>query len=154
MPEEYGASAVPLAVLCFGIVLQSTQQVTAVGISIEKKTFLFARVAWISAIVNLILNYFLIPIYGGQGAAWATTISYLVLTGCYLFYTQRLHPLPIQWNKICFMLVLGGCVMFLAVTENTLDISWKVIVFKLLLAIACVGLVWRVLPIRSFSYGN
>ena len=37
MPVGYHASALLLAILRFGIVLQSTQQVTAIGISLEKK---------------------------------------------------------------------------------------------------------------------
>ena len=38
MPEEYHDSAIPLSILCFGIILQSTTQVTLIGISLEKKT--------------------------------------------------------------------------------------------------------------------
>ncbi len=54
MPAEYASSALPLAILCFGIVLQATQQVTAIGISLENKTFIFARLAWLTALINLV----------------------------------------------------------------------------------------------------
>jgi len=76
LPKQYYGSAMPLTILCFGMILQSTTQVTAIGISIKKRTILFARIAWLSAIINLALNYILIPIYGIDGAAWATTLSY------------------------------------------------------------------------------
>jgi len=154
MPEGYGASAIPLAVLCFGVILQSTQQVTAVGISLEKKTFLFARLAWLTAIINLILNFVLIPSYGVNGAAWATMTSYLVLTGSYLFYTQKLHPLPIPWRKLIWILSLGGAVLLFSVMANTTAISWELAGFKLLLAAICILLVWRVLPIRGLSFAR
>ena len=154
MTDEYGASAIPLAVLCFGIILQSTQQITAIGISLEKKTFLFARLAWFTALINLILNAILIPGFGDQGAAWATTASYMVLTGSYMFYTQRLHPLPIQWGKLLLMAIIGGCLLFISVVKNTVVISWEVVALKLFVGIICVVLLVRVLPLRSFGFGK
>jgi O-antigen/teichoic acid export membrane protein len=106
MPSGYAAAAAPLAVLCLGVVFQSTIQVTAIGISIEKATFLFARLSWLSAGLNFLLNLLLIPGYGALGAAWATTISYLALTASYMYYTQRLHPLPLAWRRLAVWLVL------------------------------------------------
>ena len=150
MPLNYGGSALPLALLCFGIILQSTQQVTAIGISIEKKTFLFSRIAWVSAGVNFILNYLLIPRYGGIGAAWATSLSYLVLTSYYLFYTQRLHPLPIQWRKLGLLLILGTCILVFSVMKVSLTISWSLVLAKIVIALICASVAWRVLKIKGF----
>lgn len=155
MPEEYAASAIPLAVLCFGVILQSTQQVTAVGISLEKKTILFARLAWLTATINLALNFVLIPIYGVQGAAWATTVSYLVLTASYLYFTQRLHPLPICKKSLSWLLSLGICVAGVSVMFNTAYLDVKIISLKTLFALACMILVFLVVPLRSrqWRYG-
>jgi O-antigen/teichoic acid export membrane protein len=106
MPSGYAAAAAPLAVLCLGVVFQSTIQITAIGISIEKATFLFARLSWLSAGLNFLLNLLLIPRYGALGAAWATTLSYLALTMSYLYYTQLLHPLPLAWRRLAVWLAL------------------------------------------------
>ena len=107
MPEEYGPSALPLCILSIGIIFQSTQQVTLIGISIENKTFLFARLAWLIALLNLVGNWALIPILGSIGAAISTLISYLLLTCSYLFYTQRLHPIILSWGAIIRLTFLG-----------------------------------------------
>ncbi len=154
MPREYASSALPLAILCFGIVLQATQQVTAVGISLEKKTFIFARLAWLTALINLILNLILIPPYGAAGAAWATLFSYFVLTGGYLYFTQRLHPLPVPWKKLTWILFLGVLVGAVALLFNESSISWGVLGFKFLFAILCAGAGWLVLPIRELNFGR
>jgi O-antigen/teichoic acid export membrane protein len=106
MPAGYAAAAAPLAVLCFGVVIQSTIQVTAIGISIEKATFLFARLSWLAAGLNFLLNLAFIPRFGALGAAWATTLSYLALTASYLYYTQVLHPLPLAWRRLAVWLTL------------------------------------------------
>jgi O-antigen/teichoic acid export membrane protein len=154
MPKEYAASALPLTILCFGIVLQSTQQVTAIGISLEKKTFLFARLAWATAFINLVLNWLFIPEYGAIGAAWATTISYFVLTCSYLYFTQRLHPLPIQWQKLLVLLTLCLVVASVSICFNSKSFQWEVVAGKLILALISILLGWMILPKVDFQYGK
>lgn len=150
MPAEYSGSAMPLAVLCIGLVLQGTQQITAIGISLEKKSFLFARLAWLTAIINAILNWFLIPSFGATGAAWATSISYLVLTVCYMMHTQKLHALPIDWFKLTTITLLGAVVFLAAIFMHQLSLSIYVLIYKLLIAITCLIIGWLVLPKWSF----
>ena len=98
MPKDYILSALPLCILSTTVILQSSQQVTAVGITIEKKTILFAKLTWITAFTNIILNFTLINFFGATGASIATFLSYFLLSSCYLFFTQKLHPIIIPWN--------------------------------------------------------
>lgn len=149
MPEEYHASAYPLAVLCFGIILQSTQQVTALGISLEKKTYLFARLAWLTALVNLVANWLLIPSFGAAGAAWATTIAYLVLTGSYLHYTQRLHPIVVDWPRLSVLVLMGSLVAYVSMIMISLQLDWKTVCAKLFFAIICLILGSKLVPLRN-----
>ncbi len=149
MPDEYKASALPLAILSIGIVLQSTQQITAIGISLEKKTIIFTQLAWVTALINIVLNMLLIPAFGAVGAAWATTGSYLVLTASYLYWTQELHPLPIQWVKLGSLLSLGTLVAAAAVFFNHTLFSWKIAAGKLLFSLVCAFLGWITLSIRE-----
>lgn len=151
MPAEYYASALPLAILCFGSILQSTQQVTAIGISLEKKTYLFTRLAWLAALVNFAANCLLIPSFGAVGAAWSTVIAYVVLTGSYLHYTQRLHPIVIQWIRLSALVLLGVLVALVAVTANSLQLDWQVVAGKTLLALFCLSFGWKLLPLHSFK---
>jgi len=51
----------------------------------------------IAAIVNILLNYLVIPIYGINGAAIASSISYI---GASLFYIIRYHKLTFIKSKI------------------------------------------------------
>jgi len=149
MPAEYSRSAMPLIVLCIGVILQATQQITAIGISLEKKSFLFARLAWFAAIINAILNWFLIPSFGATGAAWATSISYLVLTLTYMIYTQKLHTLPIDWLKLVKMLSLGTLVFLAAIFLYQPILSEDILIEKILIAVACLIIGWTILPKRS-----
>ena len=141
MPVEYHASALPLTILCFGIILQSTQQVTAIGISIEKKTYLFARLAWLTAVVNFVANWLLIPRFGAAGAAWGTLIAYVVLTCSYLYHTQRIHPIIVPWDRLSILVLLGALVAVVSVTSITLHFDWWAAAWKMLLALGCMGMV-------------
>jgi O-antigen/teichoic acid export membrane protein len=148
MPDDYVGSALPLSILCLGIVLQSTQQITALGIALEKKTFLFSRVAWLATFFNFLANWLLIPRFGAAGAAWATCISHFILTLGYLFFTQKLHPLPIPWGRLGWLLFWGGFVFFVAFRFNSDEWHWRTVSLKILFAFCCLLLGVPVLGVR------
>ena len=152
MPTAYSSAALPLVILCFGSILQSTQQVTAIGISLEKKVFIFARVAWVTALINLGLNYWLIPLHGATGAASATLVSYMVMTGSYLYFTQRLHPLPIPWRRLGAILFLGGIVAWVAISWVSAELVWFAVILKISLAIVCMVMAYFLLPNRTLNF--
>lgn len=154
MPKAYAASAAPLSILCFGVVLHATQQVTALGISIENKTYIFARLAWITALFNLALNWLLIPSYGAIGAACATSISYLILTSSYLYITQRIHPLPIPWKRLLLLLILGASVATVSIGCIATSFEWNVVIYKALFACLCMAVAWISLPVKGLRYAK
>lgn len=105
-PPEYWDAAGVLAILVMGVVVSGTTQITAVGISIERQTRLFAWASWLTAAINIVLNLILIPAYGAAGAALATFLSYVVLTALYLFWSQKLHPIPLEKTPLAFAAVV------------------------------------------------
>jgi len=154
MPDDYADSAFPLVILSFGVIIQAVQQVAAIGISIEKKTALFARLAWFTAVINFLLNFAFIPNYGAIGAAWATMVSHMVLTGSYLYFTQRLHPLPIPWKKLLFLSALGLIVAFCALMCNTASVSLFRVSIKILLLLMIMVLGYFTLPFKNLLFFN
>ena len=59
-----------------------------------KKTMILAYLAIVNVILNVILNYFLITKYGVIGAAYATTISFMVIFILCAFISNKLYPMP------------------------------------------------------------
>jgi O-antigen/teichoic acid export membrane protein len=148
MPAEYHGSGVVLAALALGLVMQSTMQVTALGISIEKKTYLFGRLAWVAAALNLILNLVLIPSLGALGAAIASSLCYLFLTLAYLYYTQRLHPLPLPRGKIAVFsvmwLMLAGCLITQQIGDPMANsMAWRGSLLFVILLVCGTLIPWR-----------
>ena len=152
LPESYAQSAIPLTILCFSIIFQATQQITIIGITIEKKTHLQARIVWIAAFANFALNFFLIPIFGATGAAIATLLSYLILTGSYFYFTQRLHPLPFNKKKIICFIIAGITLLITSIIGYNSDIMWQFIAVKLLVAFMVFGLSAWLLPFKQLQH--
>ncbi len=153
MNKEYSKSALALVLLSFGVGLYGTQQITAIGISIEKKTSLFSHVAWVSLILNIILNYFLIIPYGSVGASFATLISYLFITCTYLYFSEKLHKIPFNKSRLLSLVFMGFFVLLMGLYFCSHHFSIKLILIKLSIILGFSFLGYRVLKINpNFSF--
>ncbi len=152
-PSEYWPAAVVLGVVAMGTVLSGTTQLTALGISLERRTQLLSTAAWITAGVNLVLNWLLIPAYGALGAGVATFASYGVLTGLYLFWSQRLHPIPLEKAKLLYSLAVVVLVIPLSMYLGGQGWNMGLVLTKLLLLglIVAGGLVFRIVDVAHFT---
>ena len=133
-PEDYLYSSSLLIILSFAIVFYSTQQITVIGISLTK-TKILAKLSWIIAVINFILNLILIPNFGSYGAAFSTLISCILLTSIYLYYTQKFIKLPIKWKllfSIIFTYILIAVASYLLINYY-LDKKLTIIKFIILI---------------------
>ncbi|WP_084274468.1 oligosaccharide flippase family protein [Crocinitomix catalasitica] len=101
-PNYYSASILMpifyLSVIISGIGLFSP------GLHIMNKTKYYPFIVIFAGIVNIILNYLLIPIFGLLGAAIATLISVLVNNIILFIVSQKLYPLPFPKDKSLIVL--------------------------------------------------
>ena len=141
-PREYWGAAPILAIGSCGVALQGTTLVTGMGISLEKRTMLLSAAAWIAAITNVLSNLVLIPLLGGVGAAISTLASYAVLTGALLYWSQKLHPIPLEREKLAYCcLLLTAAVALTAVPIG--QFSAGALALKLgISALAVAGAFW------------
>lgn len=109
-PSEYATVFYPMILLLIGIGFQITVQVTATGISLAKKTIYLVYITLFVAIINIGLNYILIPIYAEIGASFSTMISYLLLTILYAIVSQKLFKLEYDFKYIIISLILLFCI--------------------------------------------
>ena len=59
-----------------------------------------------AAIVNLILNYFLIVFYGIQGACISTAVSFLIVFAMRYFFSKKVFCFPTKPLKLVFLLII------------------------------------------------
>ncbi|MBA7710048.1 hypothetical protein ES703_118976 [subsurface metagenome] len=111
--EPYFGAAIAIAPLCLGAVAYATTQVTALGISLSRKTKYMALFSGIAAMTNLGLNALMVPHWGILGASIASAISYTVLTLGYYSAARRLYP--IGFDKGAILKICLACLLFVVI---------------------------------------
>lgn len=140
--EAFYSSANLIAILVMTVFF-SNMYIFAPGIGISKKTKLTAMITISSAILNTILNYTLIPVFGLIGATYATLIS--VVTG-FLFYmviAYKYYPIPYKIKELIFsfVFVLICSYGILGIFDKISLISIVIKIIYLLLVVICVGFI-------------
>ncbi|NLA26185.1 MAG: oligosaccharide flippase family protein [Firmicutes bacterium] len=134
VPPAYYASFQPIPYLALGIMFFMTAQVTVVGILVHNKTLYIMIACWIFALVNVVLNYFLIPHWGIAGAGAATGISYFLFTLSYLFLSQKLWPVPYDWGNLALLLLISiAATAMIVLVEAAIEGLWICLAVKLFL---------------------
>lgn len=152
---EFMAAAVLVPVLAPALLL-SQLYVFAPGIAIAKKTVLQLWVTLAAAIVGVLGNCWLVPLWGGPGAAAATLLSSGTFFLLWLAVGQRLYPVPYAWRALAAGVgTFAGC----AIAGVWLDAGgpggWFSLALKasLLGALAAVVVVAGLLPARDLRAG-
>ncbi|MGD0166994.1 MAG: oligosaccharide flippase family protein [Gaiellaceae bacterium] len=100
-----GARFVP--VLAFACVLIAGYEVVTISIGRVRKTGMNWVITGSGALVDIILNWLLIPRVGAMGAAIALLAGYATMFVGMSWHAQRLFPVPYQWRRVATMVVAG-----------------------------------------------
>lgn len=109
--------------IIYAIIFGMMKDVATTGLSISKKTKIIAVTVAITAVLNLILNYLLIPLFGNQGAALSKMLSMLVFFLLTFFYAQKEYPIPYEMKRIFLMLIVSAGLYIVSMFFN----SWSII---------------------------
>ncbi|MCG8460318.1 MAG: polysaccharide biosynthesis C-terminal domain-containing protein, partial [Holophagales bacterium] len=119
---------VPLVALAYSFA--GVQFCLSPGVHIAGKTQYLTLFSVVGAILNLGLNFLLVPEHGMIGATWATAISYAFLALTTAFLAQKVYWLPIERSRL-LRIVAGGAAVF--------AIGWWIEIFPGLVA----SLTWQ-----------
>ena len=124
-----------VGLLAGSVVAIGLNAITTTGISLERQTRYFARYAVYVAVVNIALNFALIPPYGMVGAALATFLTYALLSVLYYRRAQQLDPAPFDGAKVLTALAVAAALIAVGTFVN-LDPLWLSVLVKLPLVAA------------------
>jgi len=105
-PEYWGVANLTVWVIG-GYVFLGVYQVFGAAVGIPKRTSLFPVFSITGLVVNLGLNWLLVPEHGMIGAAIATLIAYAVMGIFALVATQKVYPVPYEWGRLLVLSVAG-----------------------------------------------
>lgn len=103
-------------------ILLANMYIFAPGIGIAKKTHLMVWINIGGALLNIILNFILIPIFGIIGAGLATLMSSFSIFVAYMVMSQKLYPVPHQWLPIIATATLAAVVGWWGATFEIADL--------------------------------
>jgi O-antigen/teichoic acid export membrane protein len=86
----YVDAALVIQIHVWSILFITINSVCSKLIIIKNKQFVFIKISIVGALLNVILNAFLIPYDGIYGAAYSTLISYFVVSSLIYFYFKKL----------------------------------------------------------------
>ncbi|MEP7081443.1 MAG: oligosaccharide flippase family protein [Chloroflexota bacterium] len=139
-PAFYGGAVV--VPLLAPALLLSAMYVFAPGLGIAKRTGTQASITLAGAVLNTVLNFVLIPVWGIIGAAAATLISAAVIFAAYMITSQRLYFVPHGWGRLALATALAALASLVAVLAPLP--SGPALLMKVVLMAATVGMVVRV----------
>jgi O-antigen/teichoic acid export membrane protein len=132
----FGKAYQAVGLVCAGMVALGVSQIAMSGITLTRRTRLFAIYATAAAVVNVVLNLILIPPWGQVGAAAATAVAYILLAVLYYLGAQRVYPTPYEPRKIIAIGAVGGALIPVGLISTTplwLDVVVKLAAIAVLL---------------------
>jgi len=136
---------VPIISLAF--VFLGINIIWGVGYLIKRKTKYVPIMTIISAGLNVILNYFLVPPFGMMGAAVATLISYFIWAVLRYLVSRQFYYIPYEWKRIGMIVLVAGAVFFIAQSISIGNL-WVSLIIKLILG---ASLPLLLIPIKFYS---
>jgi len=106
--QQYAAAYESIALLAAGSVAFGINAVTLAGISYRRATHWYAIYTGVVVIVNLALNFAVIPPFGQVGAAVAQATALILLAVLYYRKAQSLYPTPFDPAKVIKTCVLAA----------------------------------------------
>lgn len=127
-PSFYGAYIV-VPLVSTSSLLYGIMYMTNSGLETRNQIKYMSGAIVIAAILNLGLNYLLIPVYGMMGAAWATFVSYLALAAIQLVVNLHFWYIPYEYGRIFRIVAAWGLIyvanLFIRTQNTWLDAGLK-----------------------------
>jgi O-antigen/teichoic acid export membrane protein len=148
--EEFYLSWQYIPFLLLSVVFSSFSGFLGTNYIAAKETKGVFRTSLIGGLLSLALNFMLVPILGGIGAALATMFSFIIIWILRLYDTKRFIKIDIDTKKlvICLLVVLIQIMILFLELSILLEISLLLALFILLLV------VHRYLLYEFYSFGK
>jgi len=134
--------------IAYSYLLLGVARILDVGIPIKRKTHYSAFAFIIAALLNLLLNWVLIPKYQMIGAALATFLSYFIVVGVEYPLNRILYKLSYEWRRISKIIFVGCFLYFLGNKVETGN-TWSNIILKLIIILLYPAIL---MPLKFYEY--
>jgi O-antigen/teichoic acid export membrane protein len=142
--NDYWSGLAIVPVLSLNFIVLGMNYFVCIGLFLKNKTNYYIIPSLITASINIVLNFILIPRYGMFGAAASTLISQIIYTSILAMVSNRIYPVPFEWKKV-FLIFFLAMVAFLISESLTTGYFILDLVIRLLIIL--------VIPVSLFKLG-
>jgi len=130
--------------LSLSIIAMGIFNILTIGTALAEKTKHIGWITWLAAILNIVLNFLLIPRFGIVGAALATLISFCFSSILLFLISQRYYPIPYETGKIVITILLSlvAVLLGLFIDRGTDQFQLLHVVEKIGLSVSLLLLFW------------
>ena len=134
---QYQAATTVVFLIAFANFFAAMQHLFSAPTSIRVRPELGTMFRGLGAVVNIVLNFALIPVFGMYGAAWSTVATFVFTAVITEVISRRLWPIAYEYRKLV-LIVAGGlaaqvCIMLAQhagfALLTTLSPVWAVMLF-------------------------
>ena len=122
---EYVSGATALSILVFGFLIGCAVGPTGETLQTYGRTKILMATSYTGAVINILLNFFLIPVYGVNGAAVATGFSFSLVYIIRFLFTYRIvkiQPFELSYLKIILASLIAVFIIYL-LTRYVIGVS-------------------------------
>jgi hypothetical protein len=149
-PEYHKASSVIIYLvpaICF-----AGMYIFSPGIFIAKKTHLVVWINIAGCSFNILLNYFLIPLLGIEGAAISTMLSSIAIFFLYNIIGSRFYFIPHQWFGVLSSICIATALIIFIPKISSEEFSHFIISITAIIAFILISILVGLIKLNEIKY--
>jgi O-antigen/teichoic acid export membrane protein len=105
---KFAASSEVIPIVVLAYIFYGLSYYAQLGMFLTDRTRMIGVLGAGAALLNLVLNYFMISRWGMMGAAWATVLSFAAIAAASYWCSQRVFRLPLNIGRMTLALALAA----------------------------------------------
>lgn len=142
--KGYGDAWKIIPILSFAYVFQGLYFFFINILNYKKEAVKFIPLfSFLSAVINISLNFFLIPRFGILGSAFATLVSMLFLSLTTYFGSKKFLYVGYNYVRMITPILIGTLMALFVYIDLNLSL-WKTLFVKIIYMILCIGVIYLI----------
>jgi O-antigen/teichoic acid export membrane protein len=117
--KQFSGVVTIFPVVMFALLVYGLQGILDFGIYYYKKMHYYILISFFGIIINIGLNFYLIPKFGIVSAAFTTLITYICTTTFIFIASNKFYKIKLEWNRILILFLVISVLYFIANYSET-----------------------------------
>lgn len=124
--KNYADAMLIVPIIMFSLFFYGYQNIIDFGIYINNKVYFYSLVALVAIIINVLSNYWLIPIYGYIASAYVTLLTFIFTSSTIYFISNFYYKIKIELKRVFSALIIIPILFYTANYSFKLNLSIKI----------------------------